>query len=324
MPRGPELGLSALLLLALAARPTSAVPLSEAQFLSFATARPGRAVLLDAPVALAESEVRRARNLANPVLDFEREESDQSGNQTTWSLSWQPPLDPRRGALHSAAETAVATAGHERSLAALEWRLEARRAFADWSIAAERTSVSGDLLERIGRVVVFLEDQVRLGEASGLSLQRVKLAGVELDAASAEARAELARAGETALVWIGRSGEFEPTLPSLPEPSVGRGTDSHPALAARRADVAREEHLARASARYLSFPTLSAGVRNNGGPGRAESGLVLGGSLELPLFDRQQADRLASRARLSAAKALLDLETQFHQRHILFGMGRST
>jgi len=309
MPRRYCLYLCFLAFSALAERAPAAVPLSESEFLSRATAQPGVAALLDGPVLAATAEAQRASIWANPVAEVEGESPGEERRQTTWSLSWQAPLDPRRGPLRAAARASVDAAVGERAWSALELRAELRGTYADWALAVERAAASTDLLDRVRKLVAAWSERARSGEESGLALRRLQLASVELEAQAGNAFAELARTAAAARAWIGGADEYEPRLPPLPDPVDPGSSIEHPALAARQSDVEAAQHRARASHRFLSFPEIFVGLRQVREPGFEEDGLTLGGRLALPLFDRQQADRAEAKARLASARAHLELDT---------------
>ncbi len=309
MPRRFGLYLCFLAFHAWAERAPAAAPLNESDFLSRAAAQPGVATLLDGPVLSAAAEAQRASIWANPVAEVERESPGEERRQTTWSLSWQAPLDPRRGPLRAAARASADAAVEDRAWSALELRAELRRTYADWALAVERVTASADLLGRVRNLVAVLSDRARSGEESGLALRRLQLAAVELEAQAGNAAAELARTEGAARAWIGGADEYELSLPALPEPAEMNAGIEHPFLGARQLEVEAAEHRDRASRRFLSFPGFFIGLQQIREPGFEEDGLTFGGSLALPLFDRQQADRAEAKAGLASARARLELET---------------
>jgi outer membrane protein TolC len=73
--------------------------------------------------------------------------------------------------------------------------------------------------------------------------------------------------------------------------------------------VRQAELESRLAGRFLRFPELTAGWQHVQEPEFDSSGLIVAGSWPLPLFDRQQGDRIAAESRLTVAKARLDIET---------------
>lgn len=309
MPRRHCLCLVALAVSAWAAGALAATPLSESEFLARAIEQPVVRAALEVPVRSAMAEARGALTWENPIVGVERESLVDDGSQTTWSVSWRPPLDPRRWPLRDASRAAIEGAEQGQAWWALELRAELRRAYADWALAAERARVSVDLLDRVRGLTAVLSERTRAGEESGLALRRLRLAAVELEAQAGSASAAFARAASDARVRIAAAETYEPTLPPLPEPAQPQpGGAHHPLLATRRMEVEEAEHRERASRRYLSFPEVSVGFRRVREASSAWDGLVLAGSVPLPLFDRRQADRVEAQGGLTSARARLDRE----------------
>jgi outer membrane protein TolC len=303
---GPAL--PALVALAAFAQPApegATVPLTETEFLAAAQADSLLARSLE-DVGAAETARRRAAGTpANPGLEAERE-SPGEGAQTTARLTWRPPLDGRRAAAIDAADAAVEAAGARRALAELDVRLSLRAAFADWAIAEERARLIGAERVRLDDLARRAEERARQGEDSGLTARRFRFAAVEMGADDAAARAEAARArAEVAALWPAAAGR-SPVLPDLPGADLGSLPES-PALTAARADRARADHEARLAGRFVSFPELSAGWQWQDDAGAKADGPVVGLAWELPLFDRNGADRERARREATAAGAREEL-----------------
>src|SRR5688572_21066656 len=88
-----SVGLSALIL----APRLGAQAVSEEAFLSAFTKESTAVRVLGEGVARAEAARTRAGVLANPRVDFWREQPENSTRVTNWTFSWTPPLDGRRG-----------------------------------------------------------------------------------------------------------------------------------------------------------------------------------------------------------------------------------
>ena len=113
-------------LLALALTPLAgAQGLTEAEFLSAFDGEGAAVRALQEGLARAEAARRRAGLLANPRVDFWREQPDANPRVTNWTLSWTPPLDGRYGLGKKSSEAGLAAA-RER-LAAHESEEERRR-----------------------------------------------------------------------------------------------------------------------------------------------------------------------------------------------------
>src|SRR3990172_2996892 len=120
-------------LLALIVPAARAESIGEEGFLAALGDEHAAARALKEGLGRAEATRRRAGTLANPRVEFWREEPNASPRVTNWTVAWVPPLDGRYRLGKEAAEKGLAAA-HERlglDMAAL--RREARGAFADWS-----------------------------------------------------------------------------------------------------------------------------------------------------------------------------------------------
>ena len=259
----------------------------------------------------AEAAVARARVLDNPELAADIEAPRDLSTQTTWSLAWSPPLDGRRGLRVNAAESALEGARLELAFAELRLRVEARTAYADWSVAQRRRDLLAAQLavgERIARHVRARADS---GEASGLSARRVELAVGEERAELARAESMLARArAAVRALYPQLPAGARPVLSALPEAARGIDPSARPDVRARLQETRSSEIEAREARRYLAFPALELGWQQVEQSGQQWSGPVYGFAWKVPLFDRRQGDRLASARRHDAARAQAELATR--------------
>jgi outer membrane protein TolC len=258
-------------------------------------------------VGAARAERSRAGLLANPTLSFEHEAPGENVEQTTWMLSWAPPLDTGRGAGIRSAEAGVEAAEHQLEADRLRLRSELRQAFAEWALGVERQAVAAGHLGSIQRLAERMKSRARTGEESGLAARRVSLAALEVEAEAARAEAEAARSRALALAWRpGLAPSAIPELPSLPPP--GTATDTRrPDLLALEREVEQAEWDTKRQSRYLRFPELSFGWEQIRAEEGSVDGPVLGLSWQVPLFERQQPGKIHASAKLTAAKARLEL-----------------
>ncbi len=136
------------------ALPVHAGEVSEEQFLAAAGENHAAIRALGGDLARAESERRRAGTLANPRLEFWREEPDPVSTLSNWTVTWTPPLDGRLGLGKQAADASVAAAREELKLGQAEVRREMRRVFAAWSVAHAWVAVLYRRLERIIQLAI--------------------------------------------------------------------------------------------------------------------------------------------------------------------------
>ncbi len=282
---------------------------TETEFLE-AVARDDRIeAILAEPVAFARADRARAGLVPNIVASFDREAPDGGPKQNTWSASWSPPLDGRRGLAVRAADASVRAAELDVATARVEFRSEARAAFAQWSTAFERARMTEALSTSVAEIVRTMEERARRGEASGLAARRLALADAEHRAEAARAAAELDAARATVSAWFpSLPVDATPARPTLP-PALGLSfaADSIPSVQARRMETQAAEASLRLRNRLWEMPELAFGwqmIRE--APGSLE-GPVFGVRWPLPLFDRGQGERTLARERLAVARSRHDL-----------------
>ncbi len=274
---------------------------------------PGHPALVALRVSVndAEAAVARARVLDNPELAADVEAPRNMSTQTTWSLAWSPPLDGRRGLRVGAAEASLEGAHLGLAAAELRLRVDARAAYADWSVAQRRRDLLAAQLAVGEQIARHVRARADAGEASGLSARRVELAVGEERAELARAESMLARTrAAVRALYPQLPAGARPVFPGLPGTATGIDPSARPDVRARLQDVRSSEFESREARRYLAFPALELGWQRVEQSGQKWSGPVYGFAWEIPLFDRRQGDRLAAARRLDAARAQAELATR--------------
>ncbi len=182
------LWLSDLAILALAST-AGAEAVTEAEFLSGITAESAAVRALGEGVARAEAARKQAGILANPRVDFWREQPEENPRVTNWTLSWTPPLDGRYSLGKKSAGLGLAAARERLLVDKAGLRRELRAAFAAWSLAFERREVLKWQLGSVRGLAEAERQRARVGEESGLSARRFTLAEAEVRSALAVAEA---------------------------------------------------------------------------------------------------------------------------------------
>ena len=286
--------------------------LRESEFLDLLDAAHPAFAALSQRIGEARAEVARARVLANPVIDFEREAPEESPAVSTLSMAWTPPLDGRRGPHVKAATAGLDAATADFESATLNLRRDLRASFATWATASERRRIIETHAALIEGLAEQMEARAESGEESRLAARRVSLAALEVRGEKARADVAAAAAQSRAVVWADRDlSGMDPVVPELPPiPSETLSVEQRPDVAARRFELAQVEQQRRLAGRVLRFPEIRAGWQRieNGMP--SGEGPVLGLAWSLPLFDRDQGDRIATDAQRSAARARLELTTR--------------
>ncbi len=268
-------------------------------------------VALGVSVTDAEAAVERARVLDDPEIAADVEAPEDLATQTTWSLAWTPPLDGRRGLRVSAAEASLEGARRDRAAAELRLHVEARAAYADWSVAQRRRDLLATQLAVGERIAGHVRARANAGEASGLSARRVELAVGEERAELARAESMLARTrAAVRALYPQLPAGARPVFPGLPGTGTTIDPSARPDVQARFQDVRNSEIASREARRYLAFPALEFGWQEVELQGQKWSGPVYGYAWKIPLFDRRQGDRLATARRLDAATAQAELATR--------------
>lgn len=258
-------------------------------------------------LALAEAALARARALANPRLSVEREQPEGT-RQTTFGLSWMPPLDGRRGLAVESARAGLAAAQAERVVRLAQVRLGARAVFAEWATARERQRALAEQASMVAGLAERASTRAQAGEESGLVARRIGLTAAALAGELTASEAALARAEATALA-------LRPDLPADAVP--GRAVIGAPVVEAEgvrwldvlQKDLEQARLAERLAGRFWGAPELQAGWQRLETGGVQASGPVLGLSWSLPLFDRNQGGRAEAARRRSAAEARLALAT---------------
>ena len=125
--------------------------LTESEFLAPLTEGHPAIVALTERLARAEGELRAATVL-NPELGFDREAPDGATSQSVYWLSWQPPVDGRRGLRKRAAEAGMRAAASDFDWSKLQLRVALRAAYAQWALSIERRDILSEHVAKIRRL----------------------------------------------------------------------------------------------------------------------------------------------------------------------------
>jgi cobalt-zinc-cadmium efflux system outer membrane protein len=292
-----------------ALRGQEAPPLTEEEFLAAVTETHPAALALAGERELAAAEVVRASLLPNPTVEASIEEPDGAARETTAGVTWTPPLDGRRALRREAAERGLAATESRLEAARFRLRLDLRTVYARWAFAWERRELLAAHLARVGELAGRARARAEAGEIPGLAARRFTLEEAQARADLGRAEARLAAARAALGAWYpGIAQDARPAALPLPPPA-GAVPDlaGRPDLAAREREVERAEALRRLSGRIFEAPSLGLGWKRVEDRSAEASGPVVSAGWTVPLFDRRQADRQEAEARLSTARAELEL-----------------
>lgn len=282
---------------------------TEAEFLAAVTVEHPATVALGGEREIAAAEAVRASLLPNPVIEATIEEPSGAARERTAGVTWTPPLDGRRALRREAANKGMAVAESRLEAARLRLRLDLRAVYAGWAFAWERRELLAGHLTRIAELAERARARARGGEIPGLAARRFTLEASQARADLARAEARLAVAHSAVAVW---SPSIPPnarpvTGPLLPPAGSIPDLARRPDLVAREREVERAEALRRLSSRIFESPALGLGWKRIEDRRTTASGPVVSAGWAVPLFDRRQGDRREAEARLSTARAELEL-----------------
>jgi cobalt-zinc-cadmium efflux system outer membrane protein len=288
-----------------------APPLTEEDFLaaiiSDSADHPAVAALANER-GIAAAEAVRASLLPNPSIEASVEDPDGAARETVAGVTWTPPLDGRRALRREVAEKGVAVAESRLEAARLRLRFELRAFYADWALTWERRELLAAHLARVGELAERSRARAAAGEVPGLAARRFTLEEAQARADLGRAEARLAAARSVLMAWVpGLPPTARPAVPALSSPGTPPDLTRRPDLVAREREVERAEAVRRLSARIVEAPALGLGWKRIEERSTTASGPVVSAGWTVPLFDRRQADRLEAEARLSAARADLEL-----------------
>lgn len=300
---------------ALSAQAAYAGPLSEAEALARAAARPEAVAFDTATGDAAQADAQAVLRFENPELHVGRERvSGSLGTETEWTAEVTQPIgiNGATGRLRAAAQ-AEAQAVDADIIRRKAIRLaEVRKAYAECAAASERAVILSEQDARLSEVerIIFLRE--RAGDAAGYDLRRVRLEARSVAAQNALADGEVRAACVTLSQLTGESdARANEPLHALLKPAraaleAGAGRSD---LDAQRYRVSAAEAQAEAARRQrLPDLTVGAGYKRISEGGLSSTGPSVSLGIKLPIFSGGAASR-ATEARKRAAQAEFALST---------------
>ena len=242
--------------------------------------------------------VQQAGLRPNPEFSAGLEDTSQRDTRvTTASIGLPIELGGKRLARIAAAERARDVAIADLSTATAELKAQVYAAYFQTLVAQERARLANDSLELASRAADAVGKRVTAGKVSPVELNRARVdqANAQLELTDAEstvrtAQLRLATAiGLREVTFANVSGNIErvPDRPSYAQ-LVSR-IDESPILLSGRLEIDRRRAVL-ASERSKAYPdvTVSVGTRRDAQLGRTQA--VVGLSIPLPLFNRNQGN----------------------------------
>lgn len=262
----------------------------------------------------AEGRVQQAGTLPNPQVGYLLENfSGSSGRSagsatSTWSLSQPVITAGKRGARQALASGERDLVATQVSMTRARLIRRVRESYVDVLASEERQAATERQLNLAQQLRDAVSARVTAGKVSPIELAR---AGVALAAArrvqrQAAQEATLARR-QLASLW-GAEGVQTSLVDVLMLPTAlaayPEAPDDSPALREARSRVRREQSaVTLAEAQRIPDFTLTAGMKRE--PVLREDSVLLGVTVPIPLFDRNQGARRAAQADLGAAESSL-------------------
>ena len=260
---------------------------------------------------ISQGERQQAGLIPNPEVSWEAEDTRRNSRTTTVMINQPIELGGKRGARIEVASRAQDAAGIELDRKRNVLRADVIQAFYSSSTAQQRLLLSRQSLELAERGLRVAQGRIKSGKSSPvegtraevqLSEVRLELRRAERDEASAYQRlAQVMGAPLPAFVSVGDPGRSMPTVPdsSLLLNRIGETAELR--LAKLQIDQ-REASLGLEKAQRIPDLTVSIGSQYD--ERERERVNVVGLSMPIPLFNRNQGNVLAAARRTDQARDL--------------------
>ncbi|WP_292067899.1 TolC family protein [Brevundimonas sp. UBA7664] len=299
---------SALSVLATAA---AAEPITLAEALARAAASSPTLAAAEADVAAAQGRAQQAGFRPNPELGVEVENFAGTGAftglrdaETTVSVGQRFELGGKRSARQRAAEAEIEAARLRLAVARADLLREVRDAYAEAFADGRRVELAREQFVRAENLQTIATELVDAGREPPLRALRARTAALAAVAGVRAAEAEYAEAQRAlAALWGGADDLPEPVAPT--DEAVPAATvDPAEALDVRLAEAEVASSVAVvARERTLSRPDVTVSVGARQFRGSDDTALVVGASLPLGIFDRNQGNIAAANAERTGAEA---------------------
>jgi cobalt-zinc-cadmium efflux system outer membrane protein len=268
-----------------------------------------------ASLGIADAAKFQASLLVNPELSILREGMDKENRTQTVQITQRIELGGKRSARVDVAERERQVALQDVAVAAAQLRAEVTTAYFEALTAEERLELARASMQVAEKATLAARKRVTAGRISPVeqSRSRVAEAGVRLELAQALSDAGLAKQklaalwGETdsAQVSLERPGGYATALPPLA--TLRQKIEAGPHLGRAHEQVEREEAQVRLErAQRIPDLTVTLGSRRDSQIGGTQA--VVGLSVPLPLFNRNQGNTLTALRRADKARSDLDAE----------------
>jgi cobalt-zinc-cadmium efflux system outer membrane protein len=274
------------------------------------------AFLANPDIAVARREIQategvilQAQTRRNPDIAASIEDTKRETRTTTIQLNQPIELGGKRAARISASERGYDAAVIDLAGKQAEIRAAVVAAFYDVVTAQERFRLAQATSELAKRATDIAAKRVLAGKVSPVEETRARVAesGVRIELGQAGSELQTARR-RLAAMWGSEMPRFDravdqfEVLPSLPAfNSLRQSLNQAPGLLRARMEVERRQALARVEqTRRVPDLTVSLGVKRDEQLGRSQA--IVGVSVPLPFFDRNQGNVLEALRRTDKAR----------------------
>lgn len=262
-------------------------------------------------LSATDGAVQQAGLLPNPTLEVERVDRKRADDvrETTFLISQPLELGGKRSARVQAAERGRDSAAAALSARQAEIRANVIDAWFAVLAAQEQLRLAQASSELAQRAAQATGRRVVAGKVSPVEETRAKVAAASVTLELLRARSELAVARKKlSAMWGNPSPRFEKAdgdidqLPALPDQAMlHHRLAQAPAMALARSELASRQSLAQVElSRRVPDVTLNLGSKRSEELGRSQ--LIVGFSVPLPLFDRNQGNVLETARRVDKAR----------------------
>ena len=262
-------------------------------------------------LSATDGAVQQAGLLPNPTLEVERVDRKRADDvrETTFLISQPLELGGKRSARVQAAERGRDSAAAALTARQAEIRANVIDAWFAVLAAQEQLRLAQESSELAQRAAQATGRRVVAGKVSPVEETRAKVAAASVTLELLRARSELAVARKKlSAMWGNPSPRFEKAdgdidqLPALPDQAMlHHRLAQAPAMALARSELASRQSLAQVElSRRVPDVTLNLGSKRSEELGRSQ--LIVGFSVPLPLFDRNQGNVLETARRLDKAR----------------------
>ena len=266
-------------------------------------------------VAIADASKSQAGLIVNPELSVLREGMDRTNRTQTVQINQRLELGGKRSARVDVAERERQVALQDVAVAQAQLRADVTSAYFDALIAQERLELARASVQVAEKATLVASKRVTAGRISPIEESRSKVAeaSARLELAQASSELNLAKQRLGALWGRTEAGPLSLERPASdvqvlpPLDALRQQLEAGPQLRRAREQVEREEAQVRLErAQRVPDLTVTVGSQRDNQIGHNQA--VLGVSVPLPLFNRNQGNMLAALRRTDKARSDLDAE----------------